>query len=184
MGLRAHNHHPEPGRAPTVTATRRSAGTASRWAVAAAALALLIVVPSTGAASAAGAGRTAAPAHVSARSQYVEFRSPSKNIYCHISSAAHYNEARCDIHHHTFQAPPKPASCQFDWGQSVMVHHRARWACVSDPATGSLHVPALGYGQSKTLAHIRCTSRATGMVCRNLSTGHGFKLSRAAVSLF
>jgi hypothetical protein len=174
MRLRAQNRHPE----------RVSAAPARWWAVAAAALALSIALPFSGVASAAGTGRTAGPAHASARSQYVEFRSPSKNIYCHISGAAPYNEARCDIHQHTFHAPPKPASCQFDWGQSLMVHHRARWACVSDPATGSLHVPTLGYGQSKTLGHIRCTSRRTGMVCRNLSTGHGFKLSRAAVRLF
>jgi hypothetical protein len=174
MRLREQIRHPE----------RAGAATARRWAVAAAALALFIALPFSGVVSAAGAGLSAAPTHASARSQYVEFRSPSKNIYCHISGAAHYNEARCDIHAHTFHAPTKPASCQFDWGQSLMVHHRARWACVSDPATDSLHVPTLGYGQSKTLGHIRCTSRRTGMVCRNLSTGHGFKLSRAAVRLF
>jgi hypothetical protein len=163
---------------------RRSAGPARRAAVAAALVLFVVTVPFTGAASAAEAGRSAPATHVSARSQYTEFRSPSKNIFCDISGAAHYNEARCDIHKHSFHAPPKPASCQFDWGQSVMVHHRARWACVSDPATGSPHVATLGYGKSKTIGQIRCTSRKTGMICRNLSTGHGFKLSRAAVSLF
>ncbi len=109
MRLRAQNRHPE----------RVSAVTATRWALTAAAVAVFIALPFSGVASAAGPGRTAAPTHASARSQYVEFRSPSKNIYCHISGAAHYNEARCDIHQHTFHAPPKPASCQFDWGQSL-----------------------------------------------------------------
>jgi hypothetical protein len=113
-----------------------------------------------------------------------QFRSPSRNIFCNIHRHGGASGARCDIRHHTFQAPPKPASCHFDWGSSVRVNKTAGFLCVSDPATESPHVRTLAYGDHIKLGHTRCTSHTTGMVCRNLNSHHGFKLSRAAATFF
>jgi Family of unknown function (DUF6636) len=118
------------------------------------------------------------------RSGYTEFQSPSKNIHCDIVVGGGANAARCDIGKHSFHAPPKPRSCHFEWGFSVAVRRHGHWACVNDPATGDPNPRVLAYGHSTRLGHIRCASRKSGMTCRNLNTGHGFKLSRAAVTFF
>ena len=119
-----------------------------------------------------------------ARARFVEFQSPSGNIHCNIVKSSGGNSARCDIDEHSFDPPPKPSTCHFDWGPFVKVRKRAYWACVSDPATGSPDVPVLRYGHSRKVGHVRCTSRRTGMTCTNLKTRHGFRLARAAATFF
>ncbi len=118
------------------------------------------------------------------RPRLSEFQSPSTNIHCNIVKVRGGNSARCDIDEHSFTSPPKPETCHFDWGPFVKVRKRAYWACVRGPATGSPDVPVLHYGHSRTVGHVRCTSRRTGMTCTNLKTRHGFKLSRAAATFF
>ncbi len=100
------------------------------------------------------------------------FSSPSGNIGC----ALNRRYARCDIKKHTYSPPPKPANCDFDWGNSLQVHKRARFICISDRV--------LQYGDSLRLGNKKCTRRRSGMVCRNLRTEHGFRLSRADVDRF
>lgn len=106
------------------------------------------------------------------------FSSPSGNIGC----ALNRRYARCDIKEHTYSPPAKPANCNFDWGQSLQVHKRARFICVSDTVAISDRV--LQYGDSLRLGNKKCTSRRSGMVCRNLRTEHGFRLSRDDVDRF
>jgi hypothetical protein len=89
---------------------------------------------------------------------------------------------RCDIGEHRWQAPPKPAWCEFDWGSSVQLRHRARFGCVSDTVLHAPHV--LRYGHAVRFGDKKCVSRRTGMVCRNLATGHGFRLARDAYRRF
>jgi hypothetical protein len=120
--------------------------------------------------------------------RYVEFRSPSGNIVCSIvnHTAENYNVNRCDIHRKTFRSPPRPRSCPqpYGWGRYFWVDKIGRFTCVSELATTSDRPPVLQYGASKRLGHIQCTSRVTGMVCSNVNTGHGYKLSHDAVKLF
>ncbi len=127
---------------------------------------------------------TANPAATSASPRGAQFRSPSKNIICAITPAGRYSQARCDIHKHSFTAPPKPSSCHFDWGFSLEVKQQSHWNCVSDAVTSSPHVRTLPYGHSRLVGHVRCTSRRTAMVCHNVVSGHGFRLSKVAVTLF
>lgn len=42
----------------------------------------------------------------------------------------------------------------------------------------------LRYGRSVKLGQLMCTSRATGMTCRSLSSGHGFTISRERQRFF
>src|SRR5881394_1766896 len=98
-----------------------------------------------------------------AKSRFVQFRSPSHNIYCHIAASKHASESRCDVLKHSYAVPPKPDWCHFDWNGDVQLRHKAHFACVSDAATTSRHVHTLAYGSHARAGHIRCTSRVTGM---------------------
>lgn len=140
----------------------------------------LAVVAAGFAAIPASAGSTA-PAATGATergSRHVYFTSPSGNIGCLLTR----RRARCDIAEYNYSPPPKPASCDFDWGQSLQVRKRAHFICVSD--TVAVGDRVLRYGDSLRRGNRKCTSRRSGMVCRNLHTGHGFRLSRDDVDRF
>jgi hypothetical protein len=109
------------------------------------------------------------------------FRSPSGNIGCFIGK--HF--VRCDIRERTWSPPPKPRSCELDFGQGVAVgtrDHKASWVCAGDTALNAGR--ALPYGESIRRGDLRCQSRRSGMRCRNVRTQHGFALSRASARLF
>lgn len=95
----------------------------------------------------------------------VQFRSPSGNIGC-MGETGSRNVVRCDIAAHTFRAPSKPGSCDFDWGNGFSVGRtgRARWNCVSDTVLGGGGV--LRYGTSRRIGGITCTSSKAGMRLR------------------
>jgi hypothetical protein len=116
----------------------------------------------------------AVPASADAASAF--FRTPSKNIYCAwISTSA---VLRCDILSGVRPLPPRPPSCDFDWGAGFDLRRtgRARILCVSDSVvTSSARV--LRYGQTWQRGGFTCISRTIGLRCRNLR-GHGFFLSR------
>jgi hypothetical protein len=114
----------------------------------------------------------AAPAAAATSSSF--FRTPSGNIYC-----AYFGSLRCDIRSGILPKPPKPARCDFDWGQTyeLPLTGAARVGCVSD----SVFTPTarvLRYGTRWTRGGITCLSRTSGLRCTNGSR-HGFFLSRA-----
>ncbi len=115
------------------------------------------------------------------------FAAPSRNIAC----AGDQREMRCDIRETNATPPPKPAKCRFDWGQAYVVtpgNRKGRGKCASDtvlPSPGQ-RIRILQYGTSIRFGPggvIVCTSRTTGLTCRN-KKGHGFTLSRQAIKLF
>ena len=108
------------------------------------------------------------------------FHSPSGNIRCVIAKA---DGVRCDITERDFSPPPKPQSCDFDWGNSMSggVRGRGRFVCVSDAVDGGR---TLGFGESIRRGRFRCRSRTSGMRCVNLRNGHGFALSRQRARRF
>jgi hypothetical protein len=117
------------------------------------------------------------PARASA---FIGFHSPSGNIGCVMERAG----VRCDIREHDWPTPPKPKSCELDYGGGVFVgkKHRAGFVCAGDTTLGI--GKALPYGSSKHLGRFHCTSLERGMRCRNRRNGHGFLLSRESVHLF
>jgi hypothetical protein len=122
----------------------------------------------------------AVPAGAGAASTF--FRTPSKNIYCAWTSAPAI--LRCDILSGVRPLPPKPRSCDFDWGAGFDLRRTgpARILCVSDSVvTSSARV--LRYGQTWSRGGFTCVSRAVGLRCRNVS-GRGFFLSRQRSSRF
>jgi hypothetical protein len=108
------------------------------------------------------------------------FHSPSGNIRCVIDRTAF---TRCDITNRTWSPPPKPQSCEFDWGNSLVVglRGRGRFLCVSDAVDSGRK---LDYGQSIKRGRFRCRSRTSGIRCVNVRNGHGFAVSRQRVRRF
>ena len=107
----------------------------------------------------------------------VSFRMPSRNIECAELTGARAT-LRCDIRSGVKPLPPKPASCEFDWGAGFIMGRRGRAhvSCVSD----SVHSPSarvLRYGTIWRRDGFVCVARASGLRCRNASR-HGFFLSR------
>jgi|SRR5215216_2984287 len=113
-------------------------------------------------------------------SAFTQFASPSGNIGCVMSRAG----VRCDIRERDWTPPPKPASCELDWGSGVWVGRRGRASivCAGDTTLRARRV--LAYGDTETLGRFRCVSRRRGMRCVNDRNGHGFLLSRERVRRF
>jgi hypothetical protein len=118
---------------------------------------------------------------VPAEAKFVQFQSPSKNIGC----AGDGRYVRCDIRERDWSPPPKPASCDVDYGQGAAISRRGKrgsLVCAGDTALGAGRV--LAYGRTRRLGNgLRCKSLKSGMRCVN-SRGHGFKLSRESYRLF
>lgn len=129
----------------------------------------LLLLAGTAALTAPTAG--AAPVHHA-------FSSPSHNIGCYIDKTA----ARCDVARHTYNLPKKPASCPLDWGDSIQLIRRAQFGCHGDTTLGAKYV--LRYGHQLRFGNKVCISRRNGVVCKNVRTGHGFRLSAASYRLW
>jgi len=116
-----------------------------------------------------------------AKSKFKFFQSPSHNIGCVISGGG----VRCDIRNHQWPTPPKPSTCDVDYGQGVGVgrHDKASFVCAGDTTLDPTS-PALGYGERIKAKRFRCTSKQKGMRCVNRRNGHGFFLSAQDVRLF
>jgi hypothetical protein len=109
------------------------------------------------------------------------FQSPSGNIGCVIDRQS---GVRCDIRNRDWRPPPKPASCQLDWGQGLEVGRRGRghFVCAGDTTLGQGR--RLAYGKAIRRGRFRCVSRRSGMRCVNRRNGHGFALSRERARRF
>jgi hypothetical protein len=112
-------------------------------------------------------------------SGFVSFETPSRNIRCGLTG----DSVRCDPTNHTWTTPPKPASCEFDWGGSLGVSATgaAHFDCVSDALPPGAVLP---YGQSIRDGSIVCESSASGVKCTSQQSGHGFTVSRERYTLY
>lgn len=108
----------------------------------------------------------------------VSFRTPTGNIGCVFASGLGPTNLRCDIRSRLRPVPPRPHGCDLDWGDSYELGVTGTTAitCHGDTAILPSARP-LRYGQSWSRAGLTCTSRFTGLTCRNRSR-HGFLLSR------
>jgi hypothetical protein len=137
-----------------------------------------------GSTSGSGSGSTSTGAggptatHTTAQSQAM-FSSPSKNIACWMEGV----DVRCDIAQHSWTSPPKPASCDLDYGNGLSLHAgTAQVVCAGDTVLGQTTI--LPYGEAISVGTDVCMSLAAGMRCLNLLSRHGFMLSRESYSLF
>jgi hypothetical protein len=118
----------------------------------------------------------ASPAAASAKLRF--FSSPSKSIGCLYSSTSGGKSLRCDLEH-VDHPKPKPASCEFDYGQAFGLNPsgRAKRLCYSDTVRNP-DASVLAYGKTRRFGPFTCrVHRTRGMRCTS-KTGHGFRLSR------
>jgi len=112
------------------------------------------------------------------------FQTPSGNIACMIVDG---RSVRCDIRQKAWSPPPAPRSCEQDWGNGLSVGARGkgRIVCAGDTVLSPPGDPyrVLAYGKSIKVGVITCTSRTSGLTCRN-TRGGGFALSRQSYRLF
>jgi len=107
-----------------------------------------------------------------ATATYRVFRSPSGKLGC-----AFFTDA---------ETPP---FVRCDWrgsdDQAVQLGEtgRARLRHVTDSVMDP-KAPVLRYGHSTTFRQLRCRSRRTGITCRSLRSGHGFRVSTQKRELF
>jgi hypothetical protein len=100
------------------------------------------------------------------------FQTPSKRIMCaYIGETTRTAEIRCDLHFLNdvaYVVGPK--------GKGRRIH-------VTD-AVGDPKAKVLAYGRSVSYGRYTCTSRTSGLTCRNRGTGHGFTVSRERRRVF
>ena len=116
-----------------------------------------------------------------AAKHFNSFRSPSGNIGCYMND----ENVRCDIRARSWNAPPKPADCDVDYGHGISVGTTglADLICAGDTALDPRAV-VLAYGERNVVGDFSCASAQAGMTCRNTRTGSGFFLSRQRYQLF
>jgi hypothetical protein len=109
-----------------------------------------------------------------------QFRTPSGNIGCVYSSGFGQGpNLRCDIRSGLKPKSARPKKCvDLEWGDSynMGVIGRVFVTCHGDTAIDP-RSRVLCYGMTWKKAGFVCTSKGTGLRCRNRS-GHGFFLSR------
>ena len=112
-------------------------------------------------------------------STYTGFISPTGNVSCAID----VDLARCDIIDRDWSPPPRPADCEFDYGQGIQMvpGESASFVCAGDTAFGAEDV--LPYGEAITAGPLRCESADSGITCRDTESEHGFTISREAYDL-
>ena len=164
---------PRPSTRPSTPSRTPSARSAERWT--------RFSSPSRSALAAAlGALLALALVPAAASAAFTLFQTPSGNTGCAITGKS----VRCDLLRNDAAKPPRPASCEFEWGNSFGLDRtgRAKRLCNSDTVFDP-DARVLAYGSSISRKGIKCTSRSSGLRCKNRS-GHGFKLSREAQKLF
>jgi hypothetical protein len=117
---------------------------------------------------------------LTSRDVVIQFRMPSGNIGCVYANFPTVS-LRCDILSKIRPLPPRPASCNPDYGAwgyaySMARHGRAVAICVSDTAIDP-RAKVLAYGSTWKHGVFRCQSSTAGLRCTN-ADGHGFFLSR------
>lgn len=110
----------------------------------------------------------------------VGFTSPTGAISCMLDSGY----VRCDVQENTWDLPPRPADCEFDYGQglSMTAGESPEVVCAGDTTAGA--GAPLPYGESVTAGPIRCDSARDGVTCRDTASGHGFRVAREGYETF
>lgn len=108
------------------------------------------------------------------------FRTPSQNIACALTRS----KVRCDIVRKAWSAPSRPAGCELDWGNGLVVTGgEATFTCTGDTLVGTSQ-STLEYGRAIRSGTVRCDSASAGLTCKDEETGHGFRLASADYQLF
>lgn len=115
----------------------------------------------------------------------VSFQTPSGNIHCMGVGSGPESFVDCEVI--AMSGSPiqeRPAGCDLDWGRRFVVgaFGPAQMACAGDTVRNP-EGDVILYGEVRQFGSVTCVSSREGLECSN-TDGHGFRLSRAAQSLF
>lgn len=127
-----------------------------------------------------GGNKASSTTEPEAVTDLVGFTSPSGNVGCYLDPTV----VRCDISERDWTPPPRPAACEFDYGQGINLStgDSPNFVCAGDTALGG--GAPLAYGQSIAAGALRCDSAETGITCIDSTTNHGFSIARERYQLF
>ena len=113
-------------------------------------------------------------------SELAAFPSPGGNVGCFIASTT----ARCDISDRDWSPLPRPADCEFAYGQGISLKPggQAALVCAGDTALGGGQ--SLAQGNSLSAGALVYDSAEFGITCRETATRRGFSIDREAYRLF
>jgi hypothetical protein len=110
-------------------------------------------------------------------------RTPSGSIACEFRHLPPIG-LRCDVNGGVKPIPPKPRSCELEWGPGFEMSRTGRPQIVCGSDTVNLAPQTtLNYGATWRKPGFSCTSRRSGLTCRNVGR-HGFVLSVERSSRF
>lgn len=118
---------------------------------------------------------------------FLGFKTPSGKIQCMFdaSDGEYPPYVRCDMAEMTNPIPPKPSSCDLDWGNAFSITEEGiigERICAGDTIfSDSWEV--LPYGSTWQQQGFTCLSERSGLTCFNAKR-HGFTLSRSSQKLF
>ena len=125
-----------------------------------------------------------------------EFSTPSGNIACGMfgatgatgatGGAAGAGEVACTVARFSFSTPPKPASCQMNWGASwlsIQSGQVVRGLCLGGPPFAPIST-VLPYGSTIAHGSLTCRSESAFLACADTSSGHGFAVDRATARIY
>ena len=133
-------------------------------------------------------GEEAQTAQSETEQGFLGFKTPSGNIQCMFFDSVEARDPpslRCDMADMTNPIPPKPSSCDLDWGGAFYVSQeskRGERVCHGDTVFGE-SVEVLPYGSVWQHHGFTCLSEQNGLTCFNAKR-HGFALSRSSQKLF
>ena len=107
------------------------------------------------------------------------FQLPAGNIGCMYDlSPPNPAYLRCDIRSGLKPKLSRPATCDLEWGDSVSLLPTGRTdlVCHGDTVLGNPGTKVFRSGTTWTRGPFMCTSRASGLTCKNTAR-HGFFLS-------
>jgi hypothetical protein len=121
----------------------------------------------------AAAALAALPAAAATAASPQRFQTPSRQIACMYlpAGAGQSAQMRCDL--------------LFLNDRAVVLGRRGRARLVKITDTvADPNAKVLAYGHSRRLGVFTCTSRRTGLTCKNRRNGHGFSVSREQRRLY
>lgn len=135
-----------------------------------------------GPSSTAASSTPTAPTETSvAPSSEYRFTTTDDNIACVMRADASGESVRCDIQRKSWAAPPKPATCRDNWGNSLLLTAEGpSMMCAADNVLRDRTV--LRAGAADTVGGLTCSSTGAGVQCA--LRGHGFRLSAAVFNTF
>ena len=108
------------------------------------------------------------------------FQLPSKNIACMVFDKV----LRCDVNNNLAKLPPRPKSCDLDWGYAFAIgqNSKPQLLCAGDTTMDS-QLPVLAYGKTWKRQGFTCTSSKQGLRCQNMRH-QGWFLNRLQQKFF